>query len=713
MANDIAAVIAKEMDVMRKQVVATIKLLDDGATIPFISRYRKEATGSLDEVAILNIRQRYDRLTELAKRKEYILATIKEQGQLTAELTQKIHDAQDPSELEDIFLPYKPKRRTRAMAAREKGLEPLAKIIMSQTSSDIERQAKRFILTQVADEEAAIVGALDIIAEWVSENEKARSIVRARFNRNAVISSSVVKGKEEEGANYRNYFDFSQPLRVCSSHRLLAMRRGESEGFLRVSITIDDEEMIERLSRLFIRSTTAQPVADMIARAVKDSYKRLLRPSIESEIAAASKEKADDAAIAMFADNVRQLLFAPPLGHKRVMGIDPGYRTGCKVVCLDAQGNLLHNDVIYPCPPQNDFHGAARKISYLVEAYRIDAIAVGNGTAGRETEKFLTSLRYPRMVQVFSVNENGASVYSASKIARDEFPDKDVTVRGAVSIGRRLIDPLAELVKIDPKSIGVGQYQHDVDQTKLKDALTYTVESCVNAVGVNVNTASRELLSYVSGIGPQLASNIVEYRAEHGDFATRTDLMSVPRMGEKAFQQCAGFLRIPSAANILDNTAVHPESYGLVERIADDMGCKVEDLVKNAKLRNTVDLSSYVTKEVGLPTLNDIMHELEKPGRDPRATVKVMEFDESVKEIGDLKVGMVLNGIVNNITAFGVFVDIGIKESGLVHISQLCNRFISSPAEVVSLHQHVKVRVMDVDYDRGRIALTMKEFCNE
>lgn len=713
MANDIAAVIAKEMDVMRKQVVATIKLLDDGATIPFISRYRKEATGSLDEVAILNIRQRYDRLTELAKRKEYILATIKEQGQLTAELTQKIHDAQDPSELEDIFLPYKPKRRTRAMAAREKGLEPLAKIIMSQTSSDIERQAKRFILTQVADEEAAIVGALDIIAEWVSENEKARSIVRARFNRNAVISSSVVKGKEEEGANYRNYFDFSQPLRVCSSHRLLAMRRGESEGFLRVSITIDDEEMIERLSRLFIRSTTAQPVADMIARAVKDSYKRLLRPSIESEIAAASKEKADDAAIAMFADNVRQLLFAPPLGHKRVMGIDPGYRTGCKVVCLDAQGNLLHNDVIYPCPPQNDFHGAARKISYLVEAYRIDAIAVGNGTAGRETEKFLTSLRYPRMVQVFSVNENGASVYSASKIARDEFPDKDVTVRGAVSIGRRLIDPLAELVKIDPKSIGVGQYQHDVDQTKLKDALTYTVESCVNAVGVNVNTASRELLSYVSGIGPQLASNIVEYRAEHGDFATRTDLMSVPRIGEKAFQQCAGFLRIPSAANILDNTAVHPESYGLVERIADDMGCKVEDLVKNAKLRNTVDLSSYVTKEVGLPTLNDIMHELEKPGRDPRATVKVMEFDESVKEIGDLKVGMVLNGIVNNITAFGVFVDIGIKESGLVHISQLCNRFISSPAEVVSLHQHVKVRVMDVDYDRGRIALTMKEFCNE
>lgn len=713
MANDIAAIIAKEMNVLRKQVVATIKLLDDGATIPFISRYRKEITGSLDEVAILNIRQRYERLTDIAKRKEYILTTIKEQGALTSELSQKINDVYDASELEDLFLPYKPKRRTRAMVARERGLEPLAKIIMAQTSSDVERQAKRFVSAEIADESMAIAGALDIIAEWVSENEKARSLVRARFNRNAIISSSVVKGKEEEGANYRNYFDFSQPLRVCSSHRLLAMRRGESEGFLKVAISIDDEEMMERLSRLFIRSTTDSAVADMVERAVRDGYKRLLRPSIETEISAISKEKADEAAIAMFADNVRQLLFAPPLGHKRVMGIDPGYRTGCKVVCLDAQGNLLHNDVIYPCPPQNDYYGAARKISYLVEAYRIDAIAVGNGTAGRETEKFLMSLRYPHKVQVFSVNENGASVYSASKTARDEFPDKDVTVRGAVSIGRRLLDPLAELVKIDPKSIGVGQYQHDVDQTKLKEALAYTVESCVNAVGVNVNTASRELLSYVSGIGPQLASNIVEYRAEHGDFRARADLMAVPRMGEKAFQQCAGFLRIPISANILDNTAVHPESYRIVTQIADDLNCKVEDLVKNDKLRDSVDLSSYVTEQVGLPTLNDIMRELEKPGRDPRTTVKVMEFDESVKEIRDLKPGMALNGIVNNITAFGVFVDIGIKESGLVHISQLCNRFISSPAEVVSINQHVKVKVMDVDYDRGRIALTMKEFSNE
>ena len=713
MANDIAAIIAKEMNVLRKQVVATIKLLDEGATIPFISRYRKEITGSLDEVAILNIRQRYERLTDIAKRKEYILTTIKEQGALTSELTQKINDVYDASELEDLFLPYKPKRRTRAMVARERGLEPLAKIIMAQTSSDVERQAKRFVSAEIADESMAIAGALDIIAEWVSENEKARSIVRARFNRNAIISSSVVKGKEEDGANYRNYFDFSQPLRVCSSHRLLAMRRGESEGFLKVAISIDDEEMMERLSRMFIRSTTDSAVADMVERAVRDGYKRLLRPSIETEIFAISKEKADEAAIAMFADNVRQLLFAPPLGHKRVMGIDPGYRTGCKVVCLDAQGNLLHNDVIYPCPPQNDYRGAARKISYLVEAYRIEAIAVGNGTAGRETEKFLMSLRYPHKVQVFSVNENGASVYSASKTARDEFPDKDVTVRGAVSIGRRLLDPLAELVKIDPKSIGVGQYQHDVDQTKLKEALSYTVESCVNAVGVNVNTASRELLSYVSGIGPQLASNIVEYRAEHGDFRSRADLMAVPRMGEKAFQQCAGFLRIPISANILDNTAVHPESYRIVTQIADDLNCKVEDLVKNDKLRDSVDLSSYVTEQVGLPTLYDIMRELEKPGRDPRTTVKVMEFDESVKEIGDLKPGMVLNGIVNNITAFGVFVDIGIKESGLVHISQLCNRFISSPAEVVSINQHVKVKVMDVDYDRGRIALTMKEFSNE
>lgn len=713
MANDIAAIIAKEMGVLRKQVVATIKLLDEGATIPFISRYRKEATGSLDEVAILNISKRNERLTELAKRKEYIIATIKEQGALTTELSQKIHDTNDASELEDIFLPYKPKRRTRAMIAREKGLEPLAKIIMAQNSNDVESQANRFISSEVTDASAAIDGALDIIAEWISESEKARSIVRSRYNRNAVISSVVVKGKEQEGANYQNYFDFSQPLRLCSSHRLLAMRRGEHEGFLKVSISIDDDEIVQRLSRLFIRAAATSSTASLIEQAVKDGYKRLIRPSIESEVAAISKEKADDDAISMFADNVRQLLFAPPLGHKRVMGIDPGYRTGCKVVCLDSQGNLLHNEVIYPCPPHNDYRGAARKVCNLVEVYKIDAIAVGNGTAGRETEKFLSSLYYPRKVQVFSVNENGASVYSASKIARDEFPDKDVTVRGAVSIGRRLIDPLAELVKIDPKSIGVGQYQHDVDQTKLRNALTYTVESCVNAVGVNVNTASRELLSYVSGIGPQLASNIVEYRAQHGDFKKRADLMAVPRMGEKAYQQCAGFLRIPLAENILDNTAVHPESYHIVKQMASDIDCSIEELVKQQSLREKVDLSAYVTKDIGMPTLTDIMQELEKPGRDPRSVAKVFEFDESVRDIKDLKPDMVLNGIVNNITAFGVFVDIGIKESGLVHISQLCNRFISSPSEVVKMHQHVKVKVMDVDYDRGRIALTMKDFNNE
>lgn len=713
MTNDIATIIAKEMNLLCKQVETTIKLLDDGATIPFISRYRKEATGSLDEVAILNISKRYECLTELNKRKKYIIATIKEQGALTTELLQKIDGVQDASELEDIYLPYKPKRRTRASIAREKGLEPLAKIIMAQNFNDIEQQAKRFITTDVKDVATAIDSALDIVAEWISENEKARSIVRARYNRNAVISSTVIKGKEQEGANYQNYFEFSQPLRLCSSHRLLAMRRGENEGYLKVRISIDDDEVIQRLSRLFIRPIATPDAVSLIERVVRDGYKRYIRPSIESEVSATSKEKADDAAIAMFADNVRQLLFAPPLGHKRVMGIDPGYRTGCKIVCLDEQGNLMHNEVIYPCPPRNDYKGASRKVCNLVEVYKIDAIAVGNGTAGRETEKFLSSLYYPRKVQVFSVNENGASVYSASKIAREEFPDKDVTVRGAVSIGRRLIDPLAELVKIDPKSIGVGQYQHDVDQAKLKKSLTYTVESCVNAVGVNVNTASRELLSYVSGIGPQLATNIVEYRAQHGDFKKRADLINVPRMGEKAYQQCAGFLRIPFAENILDNTAVHSESYYIVTQMANDLGCSIEELVKESSLREKVNISAYVTEKIGLPTLTDIMQELEKPGRDPRSVAKVFEFDEAVKDIKDLKPDMVLNGIVNNITAFGVFVDIGIKESGLIHISQLSNRFISSPSEVVKMHQHIKVKVISVDYERRRIALTIKDLNNE
>lgn len=708
MTHDIVSIISEELNLSNKQVSATIRLLADGATIPFISRYRKEATGSLDEVAIRNIQLRNQEIQDIIKRKEYILETIEAQGKLTPELKEKINSTLDASVLEDIYLPYKPKRRTRAAIARERGLEQLAKIIMAQASSDIERQASRFLSDDVNSADEAISGALDIIAEWVSENEKIRSIVRTRYIKSAIISASVVKGKEDEAQNYKNYFDFSEPLRYCSSHRYLAMRRGESEGLLRVSISIDDEEMLERLDKFFVKSTATSQVAEYIHQAVKDGYKRLIKPSIETEVSALTKEKSDTTAIAIFADNVRQLLFAPPLGHKRVMGIDPGYRTGCKVVCLDAQGNLLHNDVIYPCAPTNDYKGAARKISYLVEAYKIDAIAVGNGTAGRETEKFLSSLRYPHKVQVFVVSENGASIYSASKIAREEFPDKDVTVRGAVSIGRRLIDPLAELVKIDPKSIGVGQYQHDVDQAKLKDALDYTVSSCVNLVGVNVNTASRQLLAYVSGIGSQLAGNIVDYRAEHGDFKSRKALKDVPRMGDKAFQQCAGFLRIPNAENILDNTAVHPESYSIVERIAKDNKCSVEEIVKDKELLHSIDLNRYVSNEIGLPTLTDIISELDKPGRDPRSKVEIMEFDERLKSINDLSEGMVLNGIVNNITAFGAFVDIGIKENGLVHISQLCDHFVASPSEILKVHQHVKVKVIEIDYCRNRIALTMK-----
>jgi uncharacterized protein len=708
MTHNIITIISEELNLSIKQVAATIRLLDDGATIPFISRYRKEATGSLDEVAIRNIQLRNQELQDIIKRKEYILETIEAQGKLTLELKERINTTLDAAVLEDIYLPYKPKRRTRAAIARERGLEPLAKIIMAQASSDIERQASRFLSDGVNSVDDAISGALDIIAEWVSENEKVRSLVRTRYIKSAIISSSVVKGKEDEAQNYKNYFDFSEPLKYCSSHRYLAMRRGETDGLLRVSVSIDDDEMLERLDKFFVKSSATSQVAEYIRQAVKDGYKRLIKPSIETEVSALTKEKSDTTAIAMFADNVRQLLFAPPLGHKRVMGIDPGYRTGCKVVCLDAQGNLLHNDVIYPCAPTNDYKGAARKISYLVEAYKIDAIAVGNGTAGRETEKFLSSLRYPHKVQVFVVNENGASIYSASKIAREEFPDKDVTVRGAVSIGRRLIDPLAELVKIDPKSIGVGQYQHDVDQAKLKDALDYTVSSCVNLVGVNVNTASRQLLAYVSGIGPQLAGNIVEYRAEHGDFESRKALKDVPRMGDKAFQQCAGFLRIPNAENILDNTAVHPESYSIVERIAKDNKCSVEEIVNNKELLHSIDLNRYVSNEIGLPTLTDIVSELDKPGRDPRSRVEIMEFDERVKSINDLSEGMVLNGIVNNITAFGAFVDIGIKENGLVHISQLCDHFVSSPSEILKVHQHVKVKVIEIDHSRNRIALTMK-----
>lgn len=708
MANNIISVISTELNLTQRQVASTVKLLDDGATVPFICRYRKEVTGSLDEVAVRNIQLRYAELQEIVKRKEYILETIHAQDKLTQELRDKINETFDSSTLEDIYLPYKPKRRTRAAIARENGLEPLAKIIMAQASADVARQAGKFLSEKVLCADDAIAGALDIIAEWISENERARSLVRSRYLKSAVITSVVIKGKSDEAHNYQNYFNYSEQLRFCSSHRYLAVRRGESEGLLKVSLSIDDDEMINRLCRIFVRQTAMPSMAELVSQAVQDSYKRLIKPSIENEVYALSKERADNAAIDMFANNLRQLLFAPPLGHKRVMGIDPGYRTGCKVVCLDEQGNLLHNDIIYPCAPTNDYKGAARKISYLVEAYKIDAIAVGNGTAGRETERFLSSLRYPRSVQVFVVNENGASIYSASKIAREEFPDKDVTVRGAVSIGRRLIDPLAELVKIEPKSIGVGQYQHDVDQVKLKEALDFTVASCVNTVGVNVNTASWQLLSYVSGIGQQLAANIVDYRVEHGDFKSRKELMRVPRMGDKAFQQSAGFLRIPDAEYVLDNTAVHPESYALIEHIAKDNNCSLDELIANKQLLHNIDLRQYVTDKTGLPTLTDIMSELEKPGRDPRATVEVLEFDERVKVLSDLQPGMELNGIVNNITAFGVFVDIGIKENGLIHISQLCDRFISSPSEAVKVHQHVKVKVLEVDYERGRISLTMK-----
>ncbi len=661
----------------------------------------------MDEVVVRSVQERHLALTELDKRKDYILDVIKSAGALTPELEERITETLDPVVLEDIYLPYKPKRNTRAQAARALGLEPLAKIIMAQNSSDIEKQAKKFVKDGVENIDAAINGAADIIAEWVSESEKARNIVRARYQRSATISSKVIQGKEEEGKNYQNYFDFSEPLRTCNSHRYLAIRRGEDEGILKVSISIDDDEMIDRLSRMFVKSESSSTV-NIVKGAVKDGYRRLMRPSIETEISNVTKEKSDTAAIQMFADNVRQLLMASPLGKKRVLAIDPGFRTGCKIVALDEQGNLMAHDVIYPTPPANDYIGATDAICYFVDKFRIDAIAIGNGTAGRETERFIRDLMLPRKVQIFIVNENGASIYSASDVAREEFPNEDVTVRGAVSIGRRLLDPLAELVKIDPKSIGVGQYQHDVNQTRLKESLDYVVESCVNTVGVNVNTASKQLLSYVSGIGPALAANIVKYRAENGDFTDRMQLLNVPRMGEKAFQQCVGFLRIPGGSNPLDNTAVHPERYSLVEQMAEDAKSDINRLIRDKNLLHNIELDKYVTKDVGLPTLTDIILELEKPGRDPREVAEEIPYDDSIRKIDDLHLGQELTGKINNITAFGVFVDLGMKENGLVHISQLSEKFISSPAELVSIGQRVKVKVLDVDVARGRIALTMK-----
>ena len=691
------------------RVENTLKLLQGGATIPFISRYRKEATGGLDEVQIGDIHTRYEKLCELAKRKETVLSTIEEQGKLTEALRERITNCWDTTELEDIYLPFKPKRKTRAEVARQKGLEPLAMLLLMQRENNLSARVRPFVKGEVKDEEDALKGARDIIAEQVNEDERARNLIRNQFNSQAMITSKVVKGKEKEEAalKYRDYFDFSEPLKKCTSHRLLAIRRGEAEGILKVSITPDDETACtERLERQYVHGNGE--CSAQVAEAVNDAYKRLLKPAIETEFSALSKEKADEEAIRVFAENLRQLLLAPPLGQKRTMGIDPGYRTGCKVVCLDAQGNLLHNEAIYPHPPKSETALAGRKLVKLVEQYKIEAIAIGNGTASRETERFVTSQRYDREVQVFVVSEDGASIYSASKIAREEFPEYDVTVRGAVSIGRRLMDPLAELVKIDAKSIGVGQYQHDVDQTKLKASLDQTVESCVNLVGVNVNTASKHLLTYVSGLGPTLAQNIVNYRAEKGAFHSRKELLKVPRMGAKAFEQCAGFLRIPHADNPLDNSAVHPESYAIVEKMAKDLKCSVADLIKNKDLRSQIDIKNYVTDTVGLPTLTDIMQELDKPGRDPRQKIQVFEFDKNVQTIDDLREGMELPGIINNITNFGCFVDIGIKENGLVHISQLADKFVSDPTTVVSMHQHVRVRVLSIDHERKRIQLTMK-----
>ncbi len=720
--NIFAKLIATNLKLQERNVANTIALLSEGCTIPFISRYRKEKTGGLDEVQITAISDKYDKLREIQKRKDTIVKTITDLGKMTSELSERISDCWDATELEDIYLPFKPKRRTRAQIAREQGLEPLAQIIMLQRERDPEHAAIRFIKDEVKDIDTAIKGAQDIIAEIISEDERSRQQLRNLFSRQAIITSKVVKSKaeSEEAAKFSDYFDWQEPLKRCSSHRLLAMRRGENEGVLRISISPNDEEALERLKRHYVYGNT--PCGKLVGEAIDDGYKRLLKPSIETEFSSFSKEKADEEAIHVFADNLRQLLLGAPLGQKRVMGIDPGFRTGCKVVCLDAQGNLLHHDAIFPHPPVNKKMESAMTLKKMIQKYQIEAISIGNGTASRETNEFVKDVlagRYnisptqkknneDNIPQVFIVSEAGASVYSASKIARDEFPDEDVTVRGAVSIGRRLMDPLAELVKIDPKSIGVGQYQHDVDQTKLKHSLDQTVESCVNSVGVNLNTASQHLLMYVSGLGPVLAKNIVEYRRENGAFTSRTQLKKVPRLGSAAYQQCAGFLRIPNAKNPLDNSAVHPESYSIVEQMAIDNQCSVIDLIKIKEKREAIDINRYVTDEVGIPTLTDIMNELEKPGRDPREQIEVFEFDKNVSSIDDLVEGMILPGIVTNVTNFGAFVDIGVHHDGLIHISQMANRRIAHPNDVVKLHQHLRVRVIEVDHRRNRISLSLK-----
>lgn len=707
MEEQIIARIAQKLNIDAFQVKNTILLLKEGATIPFISRYRKELTGSLDEVAIARIQLEYNTFTELEKRKATILKTIEEQNQLTPELKSKIENTFDPTELEDIYLPYKPKKRTKASIAKEKGLEPLAKIIMSQYERNLYEKANRFVTDQVTDAEEALAGARDIVAEWISENIRARNLVRFHYKRDALIVSKVAKGKEADGHKYQDYFAWSELVKRCPSHRYLAMKRGENEGILKISLDVDTDQILSKLNQQFVKGHT--PCGEQVEMAIKDSFKRLLAPSIETELFNEFKAKADEEAILVFAENLRQLLMAPPLGQRRVLGVDPGYRTGCKIVCLDAQGNMLHNTTIFPHPPQREVRESAEKITSMVEKYGIEAIAIGKGTAGRETEHFIKYIPFKQKIDIYAVNEDGASVYSASKIARDEFPDHDVTVRGAVSIGRRLMDPLAELVKIDPKSIGVGQYQHDVDQKKLQENLDLVVESCVNQVGVNLNTASKHLLTYVSGLGAQLAQNIVDFRRENGAFHSRKELLKVPRMGAKTFEQAAGFLRIPQATHPLDNSAVHPESYYIVEKMAKHLKCKIEDLISNETLRKQINLQDFIDEKVGLPTLKDIMAELAKPGRDPRENLQTVEFDDNIKTIEDLKTGSTLTGIVTNITKFGAFIDLGIKEKGLVHVSEMANKYISDPTQVVKLNQQVKVKVLEVDLIRKRVQLSLKQ----
>ena len=700
--------IAQRLNLREKQVEQTIALLDEGSTIPFISRYRKEATGGLDEVAVAAVAEQHRQLDELEHRKAFVLETIEAQGALTDELRARITACWDATEIEDIYLPFKPKRRTRAQMAREKGLEPLAQRLLLRPNSDPEQEAEGFLTDEVGTVDEALQGARDIIAEQISEDEHSRQTLRRIYSREAVITSKAVKGKSEtpEAAKYRDYFEWSEPLKRCTSHRLLAMRRGESEGVLRVTITpADDERATEQVARRYVKSGTR--AAEQVEMAAGDAYKRLLRPSIETEFAASSKEQADEEAIRVFATNLKQLLLAAPLGQRRIMGIDPGFRTGCKVVCLDAQGALLHNETIYPHPPKNETVRSEQTLRRLLKDYAVEAVAIGNGTAGRETEEFVRGL-HVEGVEIFLVSEDGASVYSASATAREEFPDYDVTVRGAVSIGRRLADPLAELVKIDPKAIGVGQYQHDVDAGALKRSLDQTVESCVNAVGVNLNTASAHLLTYVSGLGAALAKKIVEYRTAHGPFGSRRELLKVPRLGAKAFEQCAGFLRIVDGKNPLDNTAVHPERYDIVQHMATDAGLDVPALIADAEARKRLDLKRYCTADVGLPTLTDILAELDKPGRDPRGKAEVFSFEEGIHSIDDLEIGMILPGVVTNVTNFGAFVDLGIKVKGLVHVSQLADRFVRDPNEVVHVQQQVRVRVLEIDEARGRIALSMK-----